>query len=211
MVDDVRKIAERLALNRADDVVWLSERDPVRGGNQLCVAPLQVWGQLRDKLLTDKTVICTSATLKLGGDFTALATSIGLKPSERVDEAPAANAPGVQADPALAAHADAAEPPVLPWRGIDVGSPFDYPRQGILYVARGLPAPGRDGIGPAQLDEIQRLVEAGRAARSACSPLAGRRKRRRRRSARPSRTCRSCVRGTASSRTCRLSSSPTLR
>ncbi len=48
----------------------------------------------------------------------------------------------------------------LPWRGIDVGSPFDYARQGILYVARSLPPPGRDGIGPAQLEEIQQLVEA---------------------------------------------------
>ena len=29
------------------------------------------------------------------------------------------------------------------WTGIDVGSPFDYPRQGILYVAGHLPKPGR--------------------------------------------------------------------
>jgi ATP-dependent DNA helicase DinG len=49
---------------------------------------------------------------------------------------------------------------VLPWRAIDVGSPFDYPRQGILYVARSLPPPGRDGIGQAQLDEIRQLLEA---------------------------------------------------
>jgi ATP-dependent DNA helicase DinG len=49
---------------------------------------------------------------------------------------------------------------VLPWRGIDVGSPFDYRRQGILYVARHLPQPGRDGLGPAQLEEIAALVDA---------------------------------------------------
>ena len=40
-----------------------------RGGDQLCVAPLQVWGPLRDQLLADKTVVLTSATLMLGGDF----------------------------------------------------------------------------------------------------------------------------------------------
>ena len=40
-----------------------------RGGPQLCVAPLQVWGPMRDRLLTDKTVVFTSATLMLGGDF----------------------------------------------------------------------------------------------------------------------------------------------
>ena len=46
------------------------------------------------------------------------------------------------------------------WRGLDVGSPFDYPRQGILYVARRLPPPGRDGASPAAMDELAALVEA---------------------------------------------------
>ncbi len=164
MVDDVRKIAERMVANKVDDVVWLADRDPARGGNQLCVAPLQVWGQLRDKLLTNKTVVCTSATLKLGGDFASLATSIGLKPSERVEAVPEPRSPdpeGATAEDDDGHHEDDDDVPVvLPWRGIDVGSPFDYPRQGILYVARSLPPPGRDGIGPAQLGEIQRLVEA---------------------------------------------------
>ena len=85
MVDEIRKVAERLAAHGEHDVTWLAERDRQRGGNQLCVAPIQVWGQLRDKLLADKTVVFTSATLKLGGDFTSVATSIGLKPTERVD------------------------------------------------------------------------------------------------------------------------------
>src|SRR5690625_639994 len=30
------------------------------------------------------------------------------------------------------------------WRAADVGSPFDYASQGILYVARHLPRPGED-------------------------------------------------------------------
>jgi ATP-dependent DNA helicase DinG len=46
------------------------------------------------------------------------------------------------------------------WRGLDVGSPFDYQRQAILYVARRLPAPGRDGLARQTLDEIVSLVEA---------------------------------------------------
>ena len=41
---------------------------------------------MRDKLLSDKTVVFTSATLMLGGDFSAVATSVGLKPAERVVE-----------------------------------------------------------------------------------------------------------------------------
>ena len=46
------------------------------------------------------------------------------------------------------------------WTGLDVGSPFDYPTQAILYVARRLPPPGRDGASPAAMDELAALVEA---------------------------------------------------
>ena len=41
-----------------------------------------------------------------------------------------------------------------------MGSPFDYARQAILYVATHLPRPGRDGLQQAQLDEIVDLVDA---------------------------------------------------
>jgi ATP-dependent DNA helicase DinG len=166
MVDEIRSVAERMAEHSEADVLWLAERDRARGGNQLCIAPIEVWGPLRAKLLTDKTVVFTSATLKLGGDFDAAAVSIGLLPTERVDHS---------IEPADVEAADVAESVaetvdeeadgdgtavVLPWRGIDVGSPFDYRQQAILYVARHLPTPGRDGIGAAQIDEIGRLVEA---------------------------------------------------
>jgi ATP-dependent DNA helicase DinG len=118
-----------------------TERMPPR----LCVAPLQVWGPMRDKLLSDKSVVFTSATLMLGGDFGAVATSVGLKPAERlVGDAEPAGTSGE----------------TLPWRGLDVGSPFDYGKQAILYIARHLPPPGRDGLGPAVLDEIAELVDA---------------------------------------------------
>jgi ATP-dependent DNA helicase DinG len=46
------------------------------------------------------------------------------------------------------------------WQGIDVGSPFDHPRSGILYVAKHLPQPGRDGLPQQYLDEITELIEA---------------------------------------------------
>jgi len=143
LVQEVFVNAERMAAGSDADVLWLSEggdRIPPR----LCVAPLQVWGQMRDKLLSDKTVVFTSATLMLGGDFSSVATSVGLKPSERVVESGA-----------VSSGSDA-----LPWRGLDVGSPFDYGQQAILYVARHLPPPGRDGLVKAQLDEIVDLVDA---------------------------------------------------
>jgi ATP-dependent DNA helicase DinG len=144
MVQEVFVTAERMAAGSVADVLWLNEggdRIPPR----LCVAPLQVWGQMRDKLLSDKTAIFTSATLMLGGDFSAMAVSVGLKPAERV----------VDGEPVSPTDED-----VLPWRGMDAGSPFDYGRQAILYVARHLPTPGRDGLGKAQLDEIVELVDA---------------------------------------------------
>lgn len=139
MVQEVFVNAERMAANLDSDVLWLNEaRDRIPA--RLHVAPLQVWGPMRDKLLTDKTAIFTSATLMLGGDFNAVAVSLGLKPTER-------EAPSRTGD-------------VLPWRGIDVGSPFDYGQQAILYVARHLPPPGRDGLVKSQLDEICELVDA---------------------------------------------------
>jgi ATP-dependent DNA helicase DinG len=46
------------------------------------------------------------------------------------------------------------------WRGLDVGSPFDHGRQGILYCAAGLPAPGRDGVSDAALDQLADLLDA---------------------------------------------------
>ncbi len=147
-VQEVFVTAERMAARSEHDVLWLHEggdRIPPR----LCVAPLEVWGPMRDKLLTDKAVVMTSATLMLGGDFNAIATSVGLRPIERID--------AVTGDPA-APGGDQRD--ALPWVGLDVGSPFDYGQQAILYVARHLPPPGRDGLGEAQLDEIASLVDA---------------------------------------------------
>jgi ATP-dependent DNA helicase DinG len=105
--------------------------DEQRRGKVLHVAPITVAGLLREKLFAERTVILTSATLELGGTFESIARSLGL-----------------------------AGPDAPAWTGLDVGSPFDYPKQAMLYVARHLPPPGRDGIGEAQLDELEALVRA---------------------------------------------------
>ena len=145
--------AERMAAVSQRDVLWRTERERQRGGDQLSVAPLEVWGPLRDKLLADNTVVFTSATLKLGGDFDAVASGLGLRADERVGlEGAGTGDPESRQD----AHDREGEP----WRAVDVGSPFDYARQGILYVARHLPRPGRDGLGEPQLQEIADLVDA---------------------------------------------------
>jgi ATP-dependent DNA helicase DinG len=179
LVQEVFVNAERMASNADADVLWMSEAAEIgtrRIPARLYVAPLQVWGPMRDKLLADKTAVFTSATLMLGGDFRTVATSVGLKPSEQVT-APVVEEPRqpVVEEPAQQAsrNHDTRQPVVeepaqqasrnhdtRPWRGLDVGSPFDYPQQAILYVARHLPQPGRDGLGEKQLDEIVRLVDA---------------------------------------------------
>ena len=152
-VQEVFVTAERMARHSDADVLWVAERD--RGAAQLCVAPLEVWAPLRDTLLSRKTVVLTSATLMLGGSFDAVAASVGLRPTERVDH----SIQREEIDRAEIATADDADRR-LPWRGIDVGSPFDYRRQAILYVAAHLPPPGMGGLQPPQLDEIADLVRA---------------------------------------------------
>ena len=57
-------------------------------------------------------------------------------------------------------HGPVQDPDAPRWSGLDVGSPFQHAKSGILYVAKRLPPPGRDGLPPAYLDEIAGLVEA---------------------------------------------------
>jgi ATP-dependent DNA helicase DinG len=129
------------------DVVWLGEQGPDGGRYRILrAAPLWVGGLLRERLFGRSTIVLTSATLALGGTFDALARQWGLPP-ERPQDAGGPNDP-------------VPDPDAPRWTGLDVGSPFQHARSGILYVARRLPPPGRDGLQPAYLDEIAGLVEA---------------------------------------------------
>jgi len=115
------------------DVVWLAQEDH-RGTVRpvLRVAPLTVSRLLRTRIFERTTTVLTSATLTVGGNFEAMAAGWGLTSPEAK----------------------------TPWHGLDVGSPFQHAKAGILYIARHLPPPGRDGIGPEQLDEIATLIAA---------------------------------------------------
>ncbi len=135
MVENIHGVAERIANGSEYDVVWF-ERNERYGTASLRVAPLSVSGLLREKLFTERSVILTSATLKLGGDFNGVGASLGLAPEGRHGE-------------------DFPE-----WKGLDVGSPFDYPKQGILYVAKHLARPTRDSGREDMLDELAELIEA---------------------------------------------------
>lgn len=109
-----------------DGVVRWSTADPAT----LNFAPLSVADRIGGGLLQQATVVATSATLQVGGSFTAMAMDWGL-PTDRGG-----------------------------WRQLDVGSPFDYPRQGIMYVPQDLPPPGREGHGDVVLARIGALVRA---------------------------------------------------
>ncbi|WP_116046645.1 ATP-dependent DNA helicase [Amycolatopsis palatopharyngis] len=145
------------------DVVWLSgdqfsanPRPPA-----LHVAPLAVAGLLRERVFALNTTVLTSATLTLGGTFDTLARQWGLPPLASVKESsPGTAATAKKPSGTATEKAPPADDDELRWTGIDVGSPFDHKRNGILYVARHLPPPGRDGLGGATLDEIAELIEA---------------------------------------------------
>jgi ATP-dependent DNA helicase DinG len=152
-VKEVFDIAERMAELDTRDVVWVVDRE--RFGREARVSPLSVAGLMRARVFGERTTVLTSATLKLGGDFTPIATSVGLKENERLDVAQPAE--DHKQNRAAASEHDVE---AVRWGGLDVGSPFEYRRQGILYIARSLPPPGRDGLSDALLAEIAELLEA---------------------------------------------------
>ncbi len=150
-VTEVHDVAGRLLALKDHDVAWLDRsegRAPV-----LSVAPLTVSGLLAMSLFGERTIIVTSATLELGGDFDAIARSLGLRAEPRALD-PDAFHEDPDEDPA------AQRPDTVAWSSLDVGTPFDPARQGMLYVASQLAPPGRDGTSVEQLAELQALVEA---------------------------------------------------
>lgn len=159
LLDEVHDTAVRL-LEAFDedqahqrDVVWLAgdkyssnPRPPA-----LKVAPLGVAGLLRERVFNQHTTVLTSATLTLGGTFDTMARQWGLPPGAAKVE----KAPGAATD--KEAPSDDSGPK---WTGLDVGSPFDHRRNGILYLAKHLPPPGRDGLTSSTMDELAELIEA---------------------------------------------------
>lgn len=143
------------------DVVWLEKPFVPEGRPKrppaLHVAPIGVGGLLRTTLFERRTAILTSATLTLGGSFEPLARQWGLPP---LNEKGAGRDALTAAEGLARTATEKDETPEIVWSGLDVGSPFDHAKAGILYVARHLPQPGRDGLADAYLTEITELIEA---------------------------------------------------
>ena len=140
-VSEVHDMSSRiLEASGEQDVLWISRQGGWENGRYVAasdtdpatlnIAPLSVGLQLRDGLFADRTVILTSATLTVGDSFDVAAGALGLQGE---------GAPR--------------------WTSIDVGSPFDYRKQGIIYVAGDLKPPGF-GVHEGQLERLRELCEA---------------------------------------------------
>ncbi|QPL06645.1 MULTISPECIES: ATP-dependent DNA helicase [Actinomyces] len=133
-VADLVEAVERMTSDSVDtrrDVAWVERPRMGAEPPRLTLAPVDVAGSVADTLLADRAAVLTSATLSLGGSFEPMARALGLTLADE------------------------------PWEGLDVGTPFDYARQGILYTPTHLPRPG-SGISEAALDEVLALTEASR-------------------------------------------------
>ena len=118
----------------------------------LYLAPLAVSDVLRGNLLTQTPVIATSATLTVGKSFDAIAKNIGFVIAGKNDEE---NDDTESKDEDDKGMMDPANLQIL-----DVGSPFDFANQGMLYLPKDLPEPGRDGPSKEVLTELGELIEA---------------------------------------------------
>jgi ATP-dependent DNA helicase DinG len=137
-VQEISTIAGKLLKMGESHVLWY---EPTF--STLHLAPLSVSQVLRSNLLTKTPVIATSATLTVGKGFDAMAKSIGFIVGEDSDEEVKDN----EIDPANL-------------QMLDVGSPFDFANQGMLYLPKHLPEPSRDGTAPEMLEELGELIDA---------------------------------------------------
>ena len=109
----------------------------------LHLAPLSVSDVLRENMLKQTPVIATSATLTVGNSFNSLAKSIGFLVGDDLD----AQLSEGELDPGNV-------------KMLDVGSPFDFANQGVLYMPKHLPEPGREGPSIEVLTELGELIDA---------------------------------------------------
>ena len=135
-VTEVKTTAQKLLKNSDGSVLWF---EPTF--STLYLAPLDVSSVLRENLFKQSPVIATSATLSVGKSFDSIARNLGISGEFEEDE----ESSGI--DPSNV-------------QILDVGSPFDFAAQGMLYLPKHLPEPGRDGPSVEALVELGELIDA---------------------------------------------------
>ena len=147
-LNEISQTATKLLKPGHTHVLWF---EPTY--STLYLAPLAVSDVLRGNLLTQTPVIATSATLTVGKSFDAIAKNIGFViggRNEAEDE--------VDEDEDNLKKKGTMDPANL--QILDVGSPFDFANQGMLYLPKDLPEPGRDGPSKEALTELGELIQA---------------------------------------------------
>ena len=142
--NEVQQTATKMLKPSGHQVMWF---EPTY--STLYLAPLSVSQVLRANLLTETPVIATSATLSVGKSFDATAKSIGFVVGESNSDDEDSE------DKFEAGEIDPANVQML-----DVGSPFDFAKQGALYLPKHIPEPGRDGPSKEALTELAELIDA---------------------------------------------------
>ena len=142
--NEVLQTATKMLKPSGHQVMWF---DPTYA--TMYLAPLSVSKVLRENLLTETPVIATSATLTVGKSFDAIAKSIGFVVNESNDDDEDSE------DEFEEGEIDPANVQML-----DVGSPFDFANQGMLYLPKHIPEPGRDGPSKEALTELAELIDA---------------------------------------------------
>jgi ATP-dependent DNA helicase DinG len=140
-VNEIKTTAQKLMRMGEGQVLWY---EPTF--STLYLAPLAVSHVLRENLFTQTPVIATSATLTVGKSFDPIARSLGIL-STTTSEDEGKEESDWQVDPNNV-------------QMLDVGSPFDFANQGMLYLPKQLPEPGRDGPSKEALVELGELIDA---------------------------------------------------
>ena len=140
-VNEIKTTAQKLMRMGEGQVLWY---EPTF--STLYLAPLAVSHVLRENLFTQTPVIATSATLTVGKSFDSIARSLGILPTTTSEDESKEDSDW-QVDPSNV-------------QMLDVGSPFDFANQGMLYLPKQLPEPGRDVPSKEALVELGELIDA---------------------------------------------------
>ena len=136
-VNEVKQTATKMLKIGHGYVMWFEPNF-----STLYLAPLDVSAELRKNLFAKTPVIATSATLIVGKGFDTIARNLGIQAGDNED-----TDSNWDIDPSNVTM-------------LDVGSPFDFANQGMLYLPKHLPEPGRDGPSKEALTELGELIDA---------------------------------------------------
>ena len=157
-VNEIKVTAAKMLRMGEGSVLWF---EPTF--STLYLAPLAVSSVLRENLFTRTPVIATSATLTVGKSFDPIAKNLGIALSDNSENSTFSEDDGED----MQKESDSDSGSDDDWlidpsnvQMLDVGLPFDFANQGMLYLPRHLPEPGREGPSSEALVELGELIDA---------------------------------------------------